>query len=141
MITSDTLFSIGLLFNESYDSFVTDSLPFEPDASVRAWFTSVVTKVTYWHDPNLYEYTRTTYSTLDYLRDIGGLFGAINAIFTAIVFVLNFNGIQHWLTTLLFRVETLQDYMNLNRYRSTRVSNDMTRNIARSLAAKVSGSL
>lgn len=42
---------------------------------------------------DLYDYTRTSYTLLDYLRDIGGLFGAFNAISGALVFILNFNGL------------------------------------------------
>lgn len=34
VFTSDNLFSIGLLFKDTYDSFVTESLPFEPDTSL-----------------------------------------------------------------------------------------------------------
>lgn len=50
-------------------------------------------------DNNLYTMRRLSYSILDYLRDIGGLFGALNGIFSGIVFVLNFNGMQQWLTS------------------------------------------
>ena len=45
-------------------------------------------------DHDLHKYQRITYSLLDYLRDIGGLFGAFNAIITVIVFVLNFNAMH-----------------------------------------------
>jgi len=41
---------------------------------------------------------------LDYLRDIGGLFGAFNAIFGTIVFILNFNGLYQLITSTMFRV-------------------------------------
>ena len=45
-------------------------------------------------DPSLYRSNRFGYSFLDYLRDIGGLFGAFNAIFTGIVFIMNFNAMH-----------------------------------------------
>ena len=63
-------------------------------------------------DHDLHKYQRITYSLLDYLRDIGGLFGAFNAIITVIVFVLNFNAMHQWLTSLLFRVQSFNENQN-----------------------------
>ena len=59
-------------------------------------------------DVDLYRYTRTAYSFLDFLRDIGGLFGAFNAIFTGIILVLNYDGVYQWLFSILFRVQTIK---------------------------------
>ena len=42
---------------------------------------------------DFYTYTRTTYNLLDFLRDIGGIFGSVNAISGALVFALNYNGL------------------------------------------------
>lgn len=64
----------------------------------------MTTAIEYGLDPNLYKYDRTAYSLLDYLRDIGGLFSSLNAFFSAIVFILNYNGMYFWLTSSLFKV-------------------------------------
>ena len=69
----------------------------------------IITQVEYVHDKDLYRYTRTTYTFLDVLRDVGGILGALSGVFTGIVFVLNFNGIYQWLTSKLFRVQDIQD--------------------------------
>ena len=56
---------------------------------------------------------------LDLLRDIGGLFNAFNAIFSGIVIFLNYNGLYHWLTSKLFRAESMSDYMEQQIVRNT----------------------
>ena len=38
--------------------------------------------------------SRSAFSMLDFLGDIGGLFGALNAIFGGIVIALQFNGLH-----------------------------------------------
>ena len=43
------------------------------------------------------EYTRTVYSSLDFLGDIGGLFGALGPIFAIGVKVLQYRGIYMFL--------------------------------------------
>ena len=81
--------SIGFLFTENYTGFELKRLAFEPIYSGYA----VSTQVDFYHDMDLYTYTRSTYTLLDYLRDIGGLLGAFNGVFGALVFILNFNGL------------------------------------------------
>ena len=50
--------------------------------------------------------TRAVYSALDYLADIGGLFGTFNGFATTISLILNFNGVYHLLTSSLFKAKT-----------------------------------
>jgi len=50
--------------------------------------------------------TRAVYSTLDYLADIGGLFGTFNGFATTISLILNFNGVYHLLTSSMFKAKT-----------------------------------
>lgn len=50
---------------------------------------------------------RSVYNVLDYLGDIGGLFGTFTGLATTFTLILNFNGIYHKLTSLLFRAQTL----------------------------------
>ena len=64
----------------------------------------MITQVKYSIDKDLYKYVRNAYTILDLLRDIGGLFNALNVIFSALVFLLNFDGLYQWLTSKLFRV-------------------------------------
>lgn len=49
---------------------------------------------------------RIIYSFLDYLGDIGGLYGSFNGMASVVSLLLNFNGVYHLLTSSLFRVET-----------------------------------
>ena len=49
---------------------------------------------------------RIVYSFLDYLGDIGGLFGTFNGFAGTVSLILNFNGLYHLLTSSLFRVES-----------------------------------
>ena len=42
---------------------------------------------------------------LDFLGDIGGLFGALNAIFGGIVIALQFNGLHQYITPNMYRVQ------------------------------------
>ncbi len=86
-------------------------------------------------------HTRTTYNLLDYLRDIGGLFGALNAIFGAIVFVLNFDGLYQLLTSTLFRVQTLDQASQNMRLQRMRGKNQLQRSLSLSLAKKVTGTI
>ena len=49
---------------------------------------------------------RIVYNVLDYLGDIGGLFGTFNGFGALTSLILNFNGVYHLLTSSLFSVET-----------------------------------
>lgn len=49
---------------------------------------------------------RIVYNMLDFLGDIGGLYGAFNGVATVLCLVLNFNGEYHLLTSSLFSVQT-----------------------------------
>ena len=114
---SDSLWSIGLLFSDKIDGFtVVDQSG--ALLALRSWDceeeepTCIITEVKFSQDKDLYKYVRNAYTILDLLRDIGGLFGALNAIFTALVFLLNFDGLYQWLTSHLFRVQLMPDYLS-----------------------------
>ena len=49
---------------------------------------------------------RIVYNILDYLGDIGGLFGTFTALATVFSLILNYNGVYHLLTSSLFKLET-----------------------------------
>ena len=49
---------------------------------------------------------RIVYNVLDYLGDIGGLFGTFNGLANTFSLIMNFNGVYHLLTSSLFSVET-----------------------------------
>jgi hypothetical protein len=74
---------------------------------------------------------------LDYLRDIGGLFGAFNAIFGSIVFILNFNGMFQMLTSTLFRVQTMTQASQESRLKMSRGKSQLQKNLSLSLAKRV----
>ena len=86
---SDSIFSVGTLFATIFDSFIVEEYPVE-DTETNPPSSTIKFQIRL--DPDLYEYTRTAYSLLDFLRDIGGLYGAFNAIFTGIVLILNYEG-------------------------------------------------
>lgn len=46
------------------------------------------------------------YSSLDFLGDIGGLYGTFNGFASTFTLLLNFNGVYHLLTSKLFKAET-----------------------------------
>ena len=96
----DSLLSIGLLLTDEIESYEIEQMPLEPSYSTS----DISSHIDFYVSSDQFLYTRTTYSLLDYLRDIGGLFGAFNAIFGAIVFILNFNGLYQLLTSTMFRV-------------------------------------
>ena len=97
---NDSLLSIGFLFTDEKESYEIEQMSLEPSYSTS----DISSHINFYASSDQFLYTRTTYSLLDYLRDIGGLFGAFNAIFGSIVFVLNFNGLYHLLTSTMFRV-------------------------------------
>ena len=70
----------------------------------------IITEISYSPDKDFYSYVRSAYTILDFLRDIGGLFGAVHGIFSAFVFLLNFESLYQWLTSQLFRVQLKDDY-------------------------------
>jgi len=102
---NDSLFSIGYLFTNEIDSFELDYLSLTPSFSNS----SIATNIEFFASLNQKNYIRESYGLLDYLRDIGGLFGAFNAIFGTIVFILNFNGLYQLITSTMFRVQSLSD--------------------------------
>ena len=69
-----------------------------------------MTEVNYSLDKDLYKYIRNAYTILDLLRDIGGLFGALSAIFSTVIYLLNFEALYQWLTSYLFRVQIVPEY-------------------------------
>ena len=103
---SDSILSVGQLLATRLESFTVEPLPYEPRIFSRQ---GNLVQVKIQMDLDLYIYTRTAYALLDFLRDIGGLFGAFNAIFTGIVLILNFDGMYQWLSSMLFRVQSLKD--------------------------------
>ena len=118
---NDSLFSLGYLFTEEIESFEIEQLPIQSAYSES----SISSTVSFYISGDLIRYTRTTYSLLDYLRDIGGLFGAFNAIFGSIVFILNFNGLYQLLTSTLFRVQSLTSMSQKDRHKQTRGKSQM----------------
>ena len=72
------------------------------DDSDKAIAGSVVFKL----DQNRYLIHRSVYSLLDYLGDIGGLFGIFSGLASLFSLIMNFNGVYHLLTSSLFRVQT-----------------------------------
>lgn len=61
--------------------------------------------VTYELSSRKHIYYRTVYGFLDWLRDIGGLYGSIYAICFGVVFIFQFQGQNMFLMTEMFTVE------------------------------------
>ena len=66
-------------------------------------------------------YFRTVYGFLDWLRDIGGLYGAIYGICFAIVFTIQFQGQNMFLMTEMFTVPQ-DENLSLSSRRKRRLS-------------------
>ena len=66
------------------------------------------------------KYTRFDYGALDFMRDVGGLFNAFCAIFAGLTAILNYNGLQYWLTSKLFRAQTLSEHMENSQSESSK---------------------
>lgn len=66
----------------------------------------IVGSVVFSVSKDLVRVSRVAYGFLDYLADIGGLFGTFNGFATVVTLILNFNGVYHLLTSGLFTVET-----------------------------------
>ena len=52
------------------------------------------------------QFQRIVYNVLDYLGDIGGLYGTLTGAAAVFSLILNFNGAYHLLTSQLFSVQT-----------------------------------
>ena len=108
----DSLLSIGLLFRKALSSFNILEKNFEPyyptyvssENSKSSWRDQFTTQVDYYHDQDLQKVSRVVYNILGFLRDVGGLWGALQGIFNGIVFILTFNGLYQLLTSRLYRV-------------------------------------
>ena len=106
----DSLFAVGSLLKENQNSFELIWKQFEPSLGKS----KMTTHVDVFLDMDFYTYTRTTYNLLDFLRDIGGLFGSVNAISGALVFALNYNGLYQVLTSRLFRIASTENEQGSN---------------------------
>ena len=69
----------------------------------------VHTVISYEFDLNMYRIDREAYNTLDWLGDIGGLKEALSLIFLAIISVFNYNTLENYMVTQLYRGETKKD--------------------------------
>ena len=103
---NDSLFSVGVLLQEDKDFFTVN--PKSPITStyIDDQIDQITGSVVFKLDPDRLYIQRIVYNTLDYLGDIGGLFGTFNGFATAFSLILNFNGVYHMLTSNLFRAQT-----------------------------------
>ena len=99
---------MSLLNAVSLKGFMIDDLsPLEIDQSLSDWSSGTFsTSIDFVHMEEYYRYDRITYSILDYLRDIGGVLSSFNSFFTALIFIVNYNGLYQWLTSVLYKVES-----------------------------------
>ena len=59
--------------------------------------------ITFEMSMNLNEYTRTVYSIMDFMSELGGLFSAITLIFGTIIGVLQYRGMYMIVTSLMLK--------------------------------------
>ena len=92
-----------MLFQETRDIFSLKTGSVRPstytDDSLDAITGSVVFELS--QDRLLVQ--RIVYSSLDFLADVGGLYGAFNGFASTVSLILNFNGLYHLLTSTLFK--------------------------------------
>ena len=128
--SADSVFSVAELLTEEYYGFEL----LDEQSSIEGIGADTTTKVIIRANPHLKKYDRVAYSLLDYLRDIGGLFGAFNALFTGIVYFFNFNGLYQWLTSMLFRVQCVSLVQDQQRWEQTRDKSEMEKRLAHRLS-------
>ena len=63
------------------------------------------------------------YNFLDWLRDIGGLYGAVSAICIAMVFIFQFKGVNMFIMTEMFGAISTKDPEEMSRDTSSKLEN------------------
>ena len=103
---SDSIFSVGLLLksNETIFSLVTESA--RPSTYTGDKVGAISGSIVFRLSSDRVTIQRIVYSFLDYLGDIGGLFGILTGFASTFSLILNFNGVYHLLTSVLFSVES-----------------------------------
>ena len=103
---SDSIFNVGILLVDTHEIFSLKIGSVVPSTYLGDKTDQIVCSVVYRSSLDRIRVTRVAYGLLDYLADIGGLFGTFNGFATVTTLVLNFNGVYHLLTSGLFSVET-----------------------------------
>lgn len=103
---SDSLASIGLLYQDNEDIFTMIDKHVRPSTYTEDDINSISGSVVFKLDLDRLVIQRIVYNLLDYLGDIGGLFGTFTGLATTFSLILNYNGVYHLLTSSLFQVET-----------------------------------
>ena len=106
MTLSDSLFSIGLLLQDEAEIFTLLPQGTTPSTFTDDAIESITGSVVFQFERDRLLVTRTVYNVLDYLGDIGGLFGTFSGLASVFTLILNFNGVYHLMTSSLFSVET-----------------------------------
>ena len=106
LVLSDSLFSVGLLNQNELDVFTLVMGTVQPSTYTDDPINGISGSVVFRLDQNRMLVQRIVYNVLDYLGDIGGLFGTFNGAAAAFSLILNFNGAYHLLTSSLFSVQT-----------------------------------
>ena len=107
VVLNDSIFSIGLLFQEDKDIYTVIEKEVRPSTYVDDDLGKLSGSVIFKLDLNRTLIQRIVYTFLDYLGDIGGLFGTFTGLATTFSLILNFNGVYHKLTSLLFKVQNM----------------------------------
>ena len=95
----DTVFSVGQLSESLEETFkIQDKKTLTLPQSL------VPVEINISLNLNQVKISRSLYSVLDFLGDIGGLSGAVNAILGGVVLILQFDGLYQFLTPNMYKV-------------------------------------
>ena len=106
MQLNDDLVNVGVLLRRRADIYSLQEGSVGPSTYIEDETDQIVGSVVFSVSKDQVRVSRVAYGFLDYLADIGGLYGTFNGFATVITLILNYNGVYHLLTSGLFTVET-----------------------------------
>ena len=92
LVLSDSLLSVGVFLQSSKDVFNVVHGNVQPSTYTEDPIDGISTSVVFRLDSDRVFVQRIVYNVLDYLGDIGGLYGTFNGLATIVSLILNFNG-------------------------------------------------
>ena len=96
---NDYHWSVGDLRKDQHKGFDIDVT----ETRVLPYNNRLQNAITFEMSMNLNEYTRTVYSIMDFMSELGGLFSAITLIFGTIIGVLQYRGMYMIVTSLMLK--------------------------------------
>lgn len=113
---SDSLWLVGPIGEKIFTIFRLKWRGMLPSTWSEGAYNSKTTSVVIRMDPDQLTVQRIVYTMLDYLGDIGGLYGTFNGFCIVMNLFLNFNGVYHLLTSSTYQVQSKISNLNLQNF-------------------------